>query len=493
MSRLRRLFTNLACRTGLRTGKSVETSGGLPLTRQGTFGGFPLSDYGVSGAVGTAPDRSPLHPVPPTFVGEATFPGNARGLSLLFSTAGQGGTVDSVAARFPGVEPLRAASGVSDEISFGRGKMIRRIGVCRDPVPLSGKESTFGSNYPAVSLLVGDGTTISDHPHLPSSHWNEIGGPDLSSGAECGMAVVGGVLYANLPRSLYRRYATGCVGETVVSETARTPSVPAGEYRCDFFDGTSRVFTLPAALHGTEGCRDLLVVSRCGAKLIKKTCVYSFDGTEEPTVLRNYQSTGESLFRFAKSDFGAASSGTPPTCAYFVYADTTPFGMIGEYADVPAFCEDETYWYFYIPDKSLIAGFRSYMSERVQAGAPVELVYEAAEIEETTLSSYRAATAEVGLVPSLDSVSGGIADDEAFDAADDLTLVPAFGEFLEEERQAGRTPEIFYVLPEIDVTETELTLPVLHAGEGATVFTAAATQAGGLDPATGRFVAYSEE
>jgi len=484
---------NLACRTGLRTGKSRNASGALPLTMQGTFGGFPLSDYGVSGAASASRSVSPLHPVSPIFVGEATLPGNTRGLSLAFTTSDPAGNGDAVTASFPGIEPLRAVSGVSDEISFGQGKLIRRVGVCREPVPLSGKESTFGTDNPAVTYLVGDGTTLADYPELVSTHWKDIRWDDLSDGAASGMAIRNGAFYANLPRALYRRYVTGCVGVTTVSGASTTPSVRAGEYRCDFFDGTSRIFTLPADLYGSAGCRDVLAVSRSGAILKKRTLSYSFDGTEEPTVLRNYQSTGESLFRFVKSDFVAASSGSPPTCGCFVYADMTPFEMIGEYADVPAFCEDGTYWYFYIPDKSLLAGFRSYMSERAQAGTPVVLVYEAAEPEEIALTSSRTATVTVAGVPTLDSVSGGIADDLAFDAEYHLTLVPAVLAFFDEEREAGRTVTVYYVLPAVDVTETELTLPVLHAGGGATTFSVAAAQAGGLDPAAGRFTAYGEE
>ena len=85
MSRLRRLYTILACRTGLRTGKSVKTSGRLPLTRSGTFGKYPLPDYAVQGGARFASDPSPSSPVVPAFVGEATLPGGERGVSLVLS------------------------------------------------------------------------------------------------------------------------------------------------------------------------------------------------------------------------------------------------------------------------------------------------------------------------------------------------------------------------------------------------------------------------
>ena len=79
MSRLQRLIRVLACRTGLRTGKNVKTNGNLPLTKQGTFGGFPLSDYGFRGAAQAGLDPSPESPDPPKFVGEAILPAAANG------------------------------------------------------------------------------------------------------------------------------------------------------------------------------------------------------------------------------------------------------------------------------------------------------------------------------------------------------------------------------------------------------------------------------
>ena len=42
------------------------------------------------------------------------------------------------------------------------------------------------------------------------------------------------------------------------------------------------------------------------------------------------------------------------------------------------------------------------------------------------------------------------------------------------------------------VTETEIGLPILHAGEGSTVFSATAAGTGGLDPVLGYFVSLAE-
>ena len=80
MSRLQRLIRILACRTGLRTGKSVETRVRFPLTKQGTFGGFALRDYGALGAV---PSNVPMpgEPSYPKFTGEAEFSDGTSGLS----------------------------------------------------------------------------------------------------------------------------------------------------------------------------------------------------------------------------------------------------------------------------------------------------------------------------------------------------------------------------------------------------------------------------
>lgn len=489
MSRLRRLYTLLACRTGLRTGKSVETSGSLPLTRVGTFGNYPLPDYGICGATEQGTDPTPASPVPLSCVGEAILPGGQPGLSLTFSTSDGAGTVDRKTVSFPGVEPLRAVSGVADEIGYRSGKLTRRVGVCRDPAVFSGLSDTYGTAYPSVSLLVGDGTTVASYPDLLSTHWKKIAAQDFTGGLVPGMTVKSGALYANLPRSLYRRYVKGCTGNTTAGETTLTPSVPAGEYRCDFYDGTARVFTLPDDLFGSEGCRDVLAVSRSGATLKKRMLSYAFTGEETPTVLGNFNGSGKAVFRLEKAGFGAKAEGVSAICSGFNYVDGSPQEMVWDSDDVPAFCEDRTYFYFRIPDKSLLAGFQNYMRERYVAGTPITLVYEAAEPREITLTSRLAAAATVTDVPLLPDA----ADDYAFDSEAHLTLVPAMREFLAEERDEGREVGILYVLPAADVTETESVLPPLLAGEGVTVFGAVSAQAGGADPVAGRFTALSEE
>lgn len=490
MSRLQRLIRILACRTGLRTGKSVGTSGNLPLTKEGTFGGFPLLDYGVYGAVPSVGTPTPARPVFPSFVGEARFPGNVTGLSLVISTEDPAGNTDSRTVSFPGVEPLRAISGVSDELDFRTGKLIRRVGVCHDPVPYPGLADSYGSGYPSVRFAVGDGTSLDDHPHLLSTHWKDRRASDLAEGSSAGMAVKNGLLYVNLSRALYRRYVTGCVGKTAVTATLLTPSTSPGEFRCDFYDGTSRVFTLTEALDGVSGCRDVLAVSRSGAILKKNLIRRVITGTDGFTALPDYESTGETLFRAARTAWGAKGDvGTRSLCTHFTRANMTPTRMLQTYTDAPAFCEDGDYWYFHVPGQTGITGFGDFLTGKAGSGAPVVLIYPAAAPSETALTSYLADTATVGSV----TVLGKITDNDAFDQEDTLTLVPAMREFLAEEREEGREVLIYYALPDADVTETDLPLPSLSAGEGATTFSVVSAQAGGLDPVTGRFTAFCEE
>ena len=489
MSRLRRLYTALACRTGLRTGKSVKTSGRLPLTRTGTFGKYPLPDYAVRGASYFAAEQSPSAPVVPSFVGRADLPGGESGVSLVLSTADADGVIDRFTVTFPGEEPLRSVADVYDEIVYGTGKLIRRVGVCRDPGVFPGLEVTYGTSYPSVLLLVGDGTTVADHPDLTSTHWRKLRVSELTEGIDVGMLVRNGALYANLPRALYRRYVTGATGETTVGETALSPSVQAGEYRCDFFDGASRVFTLPEGLYGCEGWRDVLAVSRSGATLKKRMLRYAFTGEEENVGdLPDYQSSGETVFVIAKSGFGADGDGVATRSAGAVYADLTPLEMVQTYPDRSAVCEDGDNWYFHVPGKQSVADFRAFLGELAQAGTPVTLVYPAAAPTETVLTSRLAETETVMTVTPL----AGTVDDATFDAEATLTLVPAMREFLAEETGRGRPVEIYYALPDCDVTETVIELPTLHAGEGSTVFSATAAQTGERDPMLGHFVALAE-
>lgn len=489
MSRLRRLYTVLACRTGLRTGKSVERSGRFPLTRTGTFGKYPLPDYAVHGAVRYATEPSPSAPVSPAFVGAADFPGGESGISLVLSTSDSDGEIDRFTVNIPGEEPLREVSGVYDEIVYGTGILIRRVGVCSDPGVFPGLEATYGTSYPSVLLLVGDGTTVADHPDLTSTHWRKLRASELTEGIDVGMLVRNGALYANLPRALYRRYVTGATGETTVGETALSPSVPAGEYRCDFFDGASRVFTLPEGLYGCEGWRDVLAVSRSGATLKKRMLRYAFTGEEENVGdLPDYQSSGETVFVIAKSGFGADGDGVATRSAGAVYADLTPLEMVQTYPDRSAVCEDGDNWYFHVPGKQSVADFRAFLGELAQAGTPVTLVYPAAAPTETVLTSRLAETETVMTVTPL----AGTVDDATFDAEATLTLVPAMREFIADESAQGRPVEIYYALPDCDVTETEIELPTLHAGEGSTTFSATAAQTGGLDPWLGRFVSLAE-
>ncbi|MBO4283256.1 MAG: hypothetical protein J5958_01410 [Clostridia bacterium] len=496
MSRLQRLIRVLSCRTGLRTGKSVQTNGNFPLTKQGTFGGFSLRDYGVLGASPTA-NPTPANPVFRKFVGEADLSDGTKGLSLVFSVTDAAGNTESTTATFPGVEPLRTAAGVSDELNFGTGKLIRRVGVCRDPVILPGMRDSFGGYYPALGLLVGDGSTIPTHQSVLATHWKEIRGRELIYGDAVGMDVQSGVLYANLPRPTYRRYVKGCVGETDEEEDGSSKTVvsspAAGTYRCDFFDGTSRVFTLNEGMDGIPGCADVLAVSRSSAILKKSLSRHVFTGSESFTVLSDYEDTGATLFRLAKSDYGGRTDGDEELtsfCSYYTYASyMTPYEMIDESDGNPAFCEDEDYWYFYHPGKSTLTKFRNYLIGRANAGAPVTLVYPCAEPVEISLQSTLAETAAVSdVTPCAD-----VTDNYVFNMEESLTLAPAMREFFEEERAAGRGIEIYYALPTADVTETELPLPTLTAGEGATTFSVASAQAGAEDPVSGSFTALCEE
>lgn len=493
MSRLQRLIRILACRTGLRTGRSVETRGRFPLTKQGTFGGFALRDYGALGAV---PSNVPMpgEPSYPKFTGEAEFSDGTSGLSLTVTVGDGAGESRDTTLSFPGVDPLRAVSGVSDELNFAGGKVIRRVGVCRDPVLLSGMPGSYGSYYPALGLLVGDGSTVGSHRNLLSSHWCEIRGRELINGDMPGMSVQSGILYVNLPRETYRRYVKGCVGETVAEgdgDAATFSSLPApGVYRCDFFDGTSRVVTLTERLDGIPYCADVVAVSRSGAVLQKRLLRRALTGEEPFEALTDYEGTGETIFRIEKEDLGGRNTEYEiPTalCTHFVYVEyAVPEDLIWDGdGSTPTFCEDDEYWYFYLPGENSLAGFSDYLADRNAEGTPVVLVYPAASPVETPLTSYLADTATVGAVTPFPA----IADDYAFDAAEDVTLIPAMGEFFSEERAAGREIEIYYVLPEHEVSETELRLPRIAAGEGATTFSVASAQAGAPDPASGWFAA----
>ena len=493
MSRLQRLIRILACRTGLRTGKKVETRGNFPLTKQGTFGGFALRDYGVLGAV---PSNIPMpgEPSYPKFTGAAEFPDGSAGLSLSVTVGDGSGESRETTLSFPGVDPLRAVSGVADELNFAGGKVIRRVGVCRDPVLLPGMRDSFGSGYPALGLLVGDGSTVGSYRNLLSSHWCEIRGRELINGDMPGMSVQSGVLYVNLPHETYRRFVKGCVGETVGEgdgDAATFSALPApGVYRCDFFDGTSRVVTLTERLDGIPYCADVVAVSRSGAILKKCLLRHTFTGEEPFEELPDFEETGETLFRIAKEDLGGRNTEYEiPTalCTHFVYVEyAIPEDLIWDGDGcTPAFCEDDEYWYFYLPGEDSLAGFSDYLADKNAEGTPVVLVYPAESPVETPLASYLADTASVGAVTPFPAIS----DDYAFDAAEDVTLIPAMREFFSEERAAGREIEIYYVLPENEVGETELPLPRIAAGEGATTFSVASAQAGATEPVSGWFSA----
>lgn len=481
MSRLRRLYTVLACRTGLRTGKSVEKRGSFPLTRTGTFGGFALLDYSVSGAARAASNPTPEHPEAPSFVGEATLPGNQPGLALVFTVTDAAGNAERTAATFPGVEPLRAVSGVSDEIAYGSKKLTRRVGVCREPTILPGLSETYGTSYPSVGLLVGDGTTVRTYSNLLSTHWKKLRTSDFTGGSGAGYAVKSGALYVNLPRALYRRYVKGCVGNTVVSTAS--PSLAPGEYRCDFFDGTSRVFTLPAGLYGGNGCRDVLAVSRTGATVRRRMLCHTFTGNETFIEESDYLESGETVFSIAKADLGADADGDS-LCAGFARADSAE-ELVDEYYGENAFAEDGEYWVFHVPGVYELSEFQDFLAG---AGTPVILVCPAAEEQTVTLVSHLADTATVAGVATAPDTGYNA----TFDGAADLTLAPAFAEFLDEEREKGTPVEIYYVLPSYDVTETPLDLPTLYAGEGSTILSVASAQAGTVNPTSGRFTALAE-
>ena len=494
MSRINRLLRLLSSRTDLRTGRRVSASGTLPLTVTGTFGGFPLRGYAVLGASEAANDTSPTDPKPPKFVGDAVFPGDVRGLSLVFTTEGTEGGGGSVTVTLPGVDPLRAVGTSRDELNAGTGKLIRRVGVCSDPTVGPGLESTCGTTYPTVSLKITNATTSPSYSNVLTTHWKKIRGSDLSDGTVPGMAVRGGGFYVNLPRSVFRRYVTGCAGLTEETGSALVPSVGPGIYRCDFFDGTSRVFTLPVSLEGIEDeCGDVLAVSRSSATLIKNMIRIRITSTDGFTALTNYSGTGKTVFRIGKAGLGAAEEETSALSSHFFFDWMTPGELISEYESDPAFCGDEDYWYFYIPDATDLSDLGDFLSQEAQTGTPVEIVCPVGEPSVTVLTSSSASTATVGTVPTLDSVSGGVGDPYLFDLEGAYTLVPAFREFLADERAAGREIKLYYPHPTLDVTETSVTLPPLIAGYGSTTFRVSSAQNGGIDPTEGSFSVLAEE
>lgn len=496
---MNRLLRVLLSRTDLRTGKPVTASGNFPLTTAGTFGGFPLRDYGVQGAVRSTNSTTPVNPVPPVFAGETILPGGGRGLSLVLSTEGSAGGGGTVTATFPAHEPLRAVGTVRDELNYAGRKLTRRIGVCRTPTVVSAVEASAGKPYPAVVLSIGGTTTPPSLTNLLATHWTKIRGSDLTSGTVPGYAVRSGALCANLPRAVYRRYVTGSVGLTEQSDDSLIPSVGVGEYRCDFPDGTSRVFTLTYPLHGIEDeSGDVLAVSRSSAKLIRNMIRHEIKADDVFYVLANYQRTGETIFQFPRAYLGGLVDeddeyGWSAICSHFLFDWMSPDELIDEYPDDPAFCGDGEYLYFHLPDVYDANGFAAYLDAQRLSGKPVTLVLPAGSMTLKTLSSYSAPTETVQSVTLLDSVSGGIVNNKIFDQASDFTIVPAFQAFLADESAAGRPAEIYFQLPSVDVSECEIDLPPLLAGEGSTTFTVRAADAGGLDPTAGSFTALAED
>lgn len=496
---MNRLLRVLSARTDYHTGIRVSASGNFPLTVTGTFGGFPLRGYGVQGAVQTNITTTPVNPVPPVFAGETILAGGGRGLSLVLSTEGADGGGSTVTATFPTVEPLRAVGTVRDELDYAGQRVIRRIGVCRNPTVQPGPKGTAGTPYPAVTLSIGGTTTPPSLTNLLSTHWTKIRGSDLSEGTVPGYAVRSGALCANLPRAVYRRYVTGCVGETSEENERLVSNVGAGEYRCDFSDGTSRVFTLSASLDGIEDeTADLIAVSRDSATLVKNIVRREILSSDDFTVLQNYKRTGETIIQIERSTLGGTvieddDEGTGAFSSHFLFDWMTPRELINEYPDDPAFCGDGENLYFHHPDVYDAADFRAYLNTQRLAGKPVTVVLPAEEQTATTLSSYAAPTASVSSVTRLDAVAGGSFDDYLFDLEADYTLVPAFRSFLADESAAGRGVEIYFQLPSVDVTECAIDLPPLLAREGSTTFTARAADPGGLDPTAGTITALAEE
>ena len=491
---MNRLLRFLSSRTDLRTGKSASASGNLPLTVAGTFGGFPLRNYGVQGGIRTSRNTTPSDPVPPVFVGEATAPDGGRELSLTLSTVGAAGGGGTVTATFPGVGPLRALNAAADEIDFASKKLIRRVGVCRHPTVLPGIAGTYGTKYPSVTLQITDGTVEPSYSGIETTHWATAKRRDFIAGKEVGMSVQSGVFSVNLPRATYRKFVTGALGSTTSSDGELVPGVPAGEYRCDFFDGSSRVFTLPVGLDGiANGEVDLLTVSRSAATLVKKTVRREIAPTEGFTALPDHAGTGETVFRVAKASWGVKEyQGSGGTAAKFLSSHFTFVSTFAASADPTFFCDGE-YLYFHVPGAVDLAGLGTFLSLAAQGGKPVAVVGPAAAPTVTVLSSYASDGGTAAAVTLLDDVSGGIASDAAFDAAADYTLVPAFLEFIDDESAAGRDVEIYYVLPAVDVAETEIDLPPLYACEGSTTFDAVTPVVGGLDPTKGSFSAYTED
>ena len=306
-----------------------------------------------------------------------------------------------------------------------------------------------------------------------------------------------GALCVNLPRSVYRRYVTGCVGVTTERNGEAVPNVEAGEYRCDFSDGTSRVFTLSVPLHGVEEeAGDVIAVSRDSATLIRNTVCVEITSTDGFTVVSDYERTGETIFQIERSVLGGSvtddDEGTGAFSSHFLFDWMTPEDLLSEYPSDPAFCGDGEHLYFHLPGVYDAAGLAAYLNAQRQGGTPVTVVL-AASRTVTVLSSYAAPTVSVSSVTRLDAVAGGTEDDRLFDLEAEYTLVPAFCAFLADERAAGRGAEIYFQLPAVDVTECEIDLPCLPAGEGSTTFTARAADPGGLDPTAGSFTALAEE
>ena len=488
MSRFRDLLAALACRTQLRRGKSKTVSGSLPLTQSGSFGGFPLVGYGIKGGAQVSGTPLPTAPLEPAFVGEKIGTGGTQGLALTFTVTDAAGHTETRTLDCPSVEPLRSVSGVFDELDYASGKLIRRIGVERNPVLRVANKGSCGTNYPAVSLRIGDGTTIPTYPHILSSHWFERRKYYILNGYSVGMEVYSGSLYVNMPRAVYRRYVKGSTGKTVVQSNTLVPSTATGTYRCDLADGSSTIFDLTEPLHGVNGFRDVVAVSKTSATLIRRMAIMILHGDEDFEEEEDFAGSGESIFYMAKEDFDAEPEPATSICSHFEYADMYPEDMVFECTD-PAFCDDEDYWYFFLPGASGLSDFLSYLEDEDDGGTPVKLIYALSEPEVSTLSSSNVPTANAGNVTVIDEIS----DQRAFDSEAIYTLVPAMQSFMADEAAAGRPVTFYYVLPTSGVTETTLTLPSLPAGEGRTTLSVTSTSQDGIDPTEGHFTVLCDD
>ncbi len=466
-------------------------NGNLPLTVQNTAPYMPLVNYKVLGAIQVNRSSDPISPIPPVFVGASSQLSEGDGLTLTLTTLGSLGGGSSKTIFLPGVEPLRALVNGADEIDFSSQTLTRRIGVCTDPVVSPGIVGTYGQKYPSVTLQIITDSGEASYSGIETTHWSTVKRRDFIVGKDLGMSVQSGVFSVNLPKATYRQFVTGACGASSVEDNLVNAYLESGLYRVDFYDGSSRFFELGSDIHGIpSGSFDVLVVSRSGVSLHRNTVTATLSADSVFTPVVDYNGTGVTVYSVSKASLGAATyEGNGGALAKYLcghFSVVTSFNASTE-VDV-TFCDGENV-YFYVP--SLGSDFFSDYVSALSDDHSFQIVLPAAE---TSVSAIAFSSETPENAESYSLLENMVINDAAFDTLAEYTLVPAFREWMEEERAQGRPVEIYYSLSDEEIVTVDLKgkLPRLFAGSGDTTFSVSCPLSASIamDPTKGYFEAY---